>query len=311
MATGLTSTGITFPDSTTQTTAAAGSTSASDLTSGTLPMARLSGTLPALNGSALTNLPSGAAALPASLEQSWDGDEPHVALIINFDEQTFNPRQYYIDTGKNFSGKYGWTGQNVTTHNGGGAWSFNSGPAGTFNSSGRKGGFMMTNNQYSGSDVYSGDGRVEVDIAIDYIGSAGNLVFQHQLIGDNQLAVAWTNTGIITSSAASTSTSTGTFTSTRAGFQNTLGMNSYAGDRNNSTLQFMMGHWDYGSHTNYLDCRYRIVQMRIYFGSGTTHTFAEPTRTFHQNPSNSDIKKSKYLGYGSGSAASGYRWVEM
>ena len=38
--------------------AAAGSTSASDLTSGTLPMARLSGTLPALNGSALTNLPS-------------------------------------------------------------------------------------------------------------------------------------------------------------------------------------------------------------------------------------------------------------
>jgi len=36
----------------------AGSTSASDLTSGTLPMARLSGTLPALNGSALTNLPA-------------------------------------------------------------------------------------------------------------------------------------------------------------------------------------------------------------------------------------------------------------
>ena len=34
----------------------AGSTSASDLTSGTLPMARLSGTLPALNGSALTAL---------------------------------------------------------------------------------------------------------------------------------------------------------------------------------------------------------------------------------------------------------------
>ena len=35
------------------------STSASGhLTSGTLPMARLSGTLPALNGSALTNLPS-------------------------------------------------------------------------------------------------------------------------------------------------------------------------------------------------------------------------------------------------------------
>ena len=36
----------------------AGSTSASDLTSGTLPMARLSGTLPALNGSALTGLPA-------------------------------------------------------------------------------------------------------------------------------------------------------------------------------------------------------------------------------------------------------------
>jgi len=36
--------------------ATAGSTSASDLTSGTLPMARLSGTLPALNGSALTAL---------------------------------------------------------------------------------------------------------------------------------------------------------------------------------------------------------------------------------------------------------------
>ena len=34
------------------------STSASDLTSGTLPMARLSGTLPALNGSALTSLPA-------------------------------------------------------------------------------------------------------------------------------------------------------------------------------------------------------------------------------------------------------------
>ena len=43
--------------------ATAGSTSASDLTSGTLPMARLSGTLPALNGSALTNLP----ATPAEL----------------------------------------------------------------------------------------------------------------------------------------------------------------------------------------------------------------------------------------------------
>ena len=37
----------------------AGSTSASDLTSGTLPMARLSGTLPALNGSALTNISAG------------------------------------------------------------------------------------------------------------------------------------------------------------------------------------------------------------------------------------------------------------
>ena len=37
----------------------AGSTSASDLTSGTLPMARLSGTLPALNGSALTDIPGG------------------------------------------------------------------------------------------------------------------------------------------------------------------------------------------------------------------------------------------------------------
>ena len=35
------------------------STSASDLSSGTLPMARLSGTLPALNGSNLTNLPAG------------------------------------------------------------------------------------------------------------------------------------------------------------------------------------------------------------------------------------------------------------
>ena len=50
-----------------------GSTSASDLSSGTLPMARLSGTLPALNGSALTalngsNIASGtvaAARLPA------------------------------------------------------------------------------------------------------------------------------------------------------------------------------------------------------------------------------------------------------
>ena len=31
---------------------------ATQLTSGTLPMARLSGTLPALNGSALTNLPA-------------------------------------------------------------------------------------------------------------------------------------------------------------------------------------------------------------------------------------------------------------
>ena len=38
--------------------AVAGSTSASDLTSGTLPMARLSGTLPALNASALTNIPA-------------------------------------------------------------------------------------------------------------------------------------------------------------------------------------------------------------------------------------------------------------
>ncbi len=36
----------------------AGSTSASDLTSGTLPMARLSGTLPALNASALTAIPA-------------------------------------------------------------------------------------------------------------------------------------------------------------------------------------------------------------------------------------------------------------
>tara|TARA_B110000285_G_scaffold232253_1_gene302892 strand:- start:187 stop:1005 length:819 start_codon:yes stop_codon:yes gene_type:complete len=56
MATGLTSTGITFPDSTTQTTAAAGSTSASDLTSGTLPDARFPSALPAIDGSALTGL---------------------------------------------------------------------------------------------------------------------------------------------------------------------------------------------------------------------------------------------------------------
>ena len=49
------------------------STSASDLASGTLPMARLSGTLPALNGSALTNLPASGKVLQV-LETIWNTD---------------------------------------------------------------------------------------------------------------------------------------------------------------------------------------------------------------------------------------------
>ena len=54
--------------------ATAGSTSASDLTSGTLPMARLSGTLPVLNGSALTNLPSDVAVSATAPSSPSQGD---------------------------------------------------------------------------------------------------------------------------------------------------------------------------------------------------------------------------------------------
>ena len=58
----------------------AGSTSASDLTSGTLPMARLTGTLPALDGSLLTNLPAGGV---AGISSSADA----TAITINSSEQ--------------------------------------------------------------------------------------------------------------------------------------------------------------------------------------------------------------------------------
>ena len=66
---------------------AAGSTSASDLTSGTLPMVRLSGTLPALNGSALTNLPAATSvAFPASQSAS-----SNVNTLDDYEEGTWTP----------------------------------------------------------------------------------------------------------------------------------------------------------------------------------------------------------------------------
>jgi hypothetical protein len=65
---------------------AAGSTSASDLTSGTLPMARLSGTLPALNASALTAIPAAniTGTLPAISGANLTGlFNPNGAVVIN------------------------------------------------------------------------------------------------------------------------------------------------------------------------------------------------------------------------------------
>ena len=61
---------------------------ATQLTSGTLPMARLSGTLPALNGSALTNLPahSGNVAFPASQSASSNAN-----TLDDYEEGTWTP----------------------------------------------------------------------------------------------------------------------------------------------------------------------------------------------------------------------------
>ena len=61
---------------------------ATELTSGTLPMARLSGTLPALNGSALTNLPahSGNVAFPASQSAS-----SNVNTLDDYEAGTWTP----------------------------------------------------------------------------------------------------------------------------------------------------------------------------------------------------------------------------
>ena len=62
---------------------------ATQLTSGTLPMARLSGTLPALNGSALTNLPahSGNVAFPASQSASSNAN-----TLDDYEEGTWTPQ---------------------------------------------------------------------------------------------------------------------------------------------------------------------------------------------------------------------------
>lgn len=61
---------------------------ATNVTSGTLPMARLSGTLPALNGSALTNLPShtGNVAFPATQVASSDAN-----TLDDFEEGSWTP----------------------------------------------------------------------------------------------------------------------------------------------------------------------------------------------------------------------------
>ena len=98
---------------------------ATELTSGTLPMARLSGTLPALNGSALTNLPSsfpgssvgfkshrdaGNVSLSAATwtklimnSQSWDfGDDYDSTTNYRFDVPTTG--KYFLLGAANFSG---------------------------------------------------------------------------------------------------------------------------------------------------------------------------------------------------------------
>ena len=62
-----------------------GSTSASDLSSGTLPMARLSGTLPALNGSALTNLDAADVSGTHTSFRSTGIDDNADALAITID----------------------------------------------------------------------------------------------------------------------------------------------------------------------------------------------------------------------------------
>jgi len=78
----------------------AGSTSASDLTSGTLPMARLSGTLPALNGSALTSLPIQMEEDYWSLDMSSANGTTVHTLTANFTPElawmTYNPNGAFI-----------------------------------------------------------------------------------------------------------------------------------------------------------------------------------------------------------------------
>ena len=60
---------------------------ATELTSGTVPMARLSGTLPALNGSALTNLPAATSvAFPASQSASANAN-----TLDDYEEGTWTP----------------------------------------------------------------------------------------------------------------------------------------------------------------------------------------------------------------------------
>ena len=117
-------------------------------------------------------------------------------------------------------------------------------------------------------------------------------------IGNSQVATF--------SQTLSTSGSTGTITFTKAGFQNTATLQTTTG------LALSMGHWDGGGHTNYLDVDYRFSQLRVYFGSGTTHTFDEPTRTFYTNPTTAQWDAATWIGTYYGSSAStnadDYNW---
>tara|TARA_R100001509_G_C4882499_1_gene220601 strand:- start:820 stop:3189 length:2370 start_codon:yes stop_codon:yes gene_type:complete len=237
------------------------------------------------------------------VETVGSGDNPFDALIVDFDKQTFNPRTWATNSGLNFSSRDGWTGQNYTLNNGEGTFDFNA-PVykGAPNNTSLSEYFCFSAQSKTGSNITltnSGNGRVEIDLEIVNIGSSGFIYLQPEVrIGNSQIASF--------SQTLSTSGSTGTITFTKAGFQNTATLTTTNG------ITLSMGHWDGGSHANYLDVDYRFSQLRIYFGSGTTHTFDEPTRTFYTNPTTAQWDAATWIGTYYGSSAStnadDYNW---
>lgn len=236
------------------------------------------------------------------VETEGSGDDPTEALIIDFDKQTFNPRTWATNQGANFQNKRGWTGQNYTLSNAEGTFELDAPVYAGAPDISNAIYYCFTARQKTGSNVTltsTGNGRIELDLEIVNIGSSGFIYLQPEVkVGNSQVATF--------SQTLSTSGSTGTITFTKAGFQNSASFTTTTG------LTLGMGHWDGGSHNNYLDVDYRWKQMRVYWGSGTTHTFDEPTRTLYTSPTTAQWNAAKWVGTYYGASAStnvdDYNW---